>query len=223
MENEIVSKINGLMVDYVCESCKTSQQIPIFPYIDFSKNPEYYAKVKDLDIFKVKCKKCEKQTYIKFDTLLVNPKLKYFIYLFCNKDKINVFRNNTNFFVENVLQSSQYNDWKSLKTRVVTTLNELVEKLCIFELGLNDIAIELIKCGFFEKEIISNDYEVYFDGINDANLEFITYNKEKNEKIKISIGIYNKIIDKLNNISLELQDFELIDQEWIKTFKEKYK
>ena len=48
-------------------------------------------------------------------------------------------------FVNVVLKKDQIKDWDQIKTRLVLDLNELIEKIQIFEIGLNDKAIEIIK------------------------------------------------------------------------------
>ena len=73
MEDDIISTINGYKIPHICDKCKNEDEVPIFPYINFEDNPEYYALVKNLDIFKVKCSKCGNEEYIRFDTLIIDP------------------------------------------------------------------------------------------------------------------------------------------------------
>ena len=183
MEKDIISKINGFKLDYTCSKCQSVFEIPIFPYINFSENPEYYAKVKNLDIFKVKCKKCLNEEYVKYDCLIVDPLHNYFLYLFNNKN-ISAFRKSIDYFVDVILKKDQIKNWNELKTRLVLDLNELIEKIQIFEIGLNDKAIEIIKRGLIEKHL-SNE-NLLFDGISETNLEFIKVS-DKPEKITINI------------------------------------
>lgn len=215
MEKDIISSINGLKVPYKCEKCGYEKDVPIFPYISFEENPEYYALVKNLDIFKVKCEKCGYEEYIKFDSLIVDPMHKYFIYLFCDSSKVDMFRKNVDYFVNTVLNASEIKDWNQIETRLVLDLNDLIEKMTIFELGLNDKAIEFIKCGLIEKNIIDDNSKIFFDGIEQLNLKFVSFLDEKMENINISIDFYNKIIENINNLNNEKNNFELIDRNWV--------
>lgn len=218
MENDITSTINGYKIFYTCEKCKNEFEVPIFPYINFEDNPEYYALVKDLDIFKVKCSNCGNQEYIKFDTLIVDPMHKYLLYLFCNEGKIESFRKNIDYFVNTVLSEAEIKDFDAAETRLVLDLNSLVEKMTIFELGLNDKAIEFIKKGLFEKKIVKDEKtKLLFDGINQTNLEFISFLNDKVDKVNVSIAFYNKIIESIKNLSTEKINFDLIDQNWVKS------
>lgn len=217
MEDDIVSTINGYKIPYKCEKCGHEEEVPIFPYINFDENPEYYALVKNLDIFKVKCSNCNYEEYIKFDTLIIDPVHKYFLYLFCDEEKINSFRKNIDYFVNTVLNAGEIKDWNTITTRLITDLNQLVEKMTIFETGLNDKAIEFIKCGLLEKKIITESTEIYFDGINQTNLEFVTFIDNNVDKVNVSIAFYNKIIESVNKLDDEKINFELIDQDWVKS------
>lgn len=212
MEEDIISKINGLKLDYICSKCKKEFKIPIFPYINFNENPEYYAKVKNLDIFKVKCEFCGNEEFVKYDCLIVDPIHKYFIYLFNNKN-IEAFRKSVDYFVNVILKKDQIQDWDQLQTRLVLDLNELIEKIQIFELGLNDKAIEIIKRGLIEKKLKNNDV-LLFDGIHNTDLEFIKLS-ENPEKITINIEFYNKIIENVNKMKDEKINFDLVNQDWV--------
>lgn len=212
MEEDLISKINGFKIDYTCSKCKSTFEIPIFPYINFHENPEYYAKVKDLEIFKVKCDKCSNEEYVKYDCLIVDPIHKYFLYLF-NSQNVEAFRKSVDYFVNVILQKDQIQDWDQIQTRLVLDLNELIEKMQIFEIGLNDKAIEIIKRGLIERNL-SNSNILLFDGINETNLEFIKMS-EKPEKITVNIEFYNRIIENVNKMKDEKINFDLVNQDWV--------
>lgn len=218
MEKEILSTIRGYKVPHTCDKCKTECEVPIFPYINFDENPEYYALVKNLDIFKIKCQNCGTEEFIKFDSLIVDAKHKYFLYLFCDHTKLDSFRKNVDYFVNTVLNANEIKDWNMIETRLVLDLNSLVEKMTIFEIGLNDKAIEFIKRGLIDKKIVKSDNaEILFDGINQTNLEFIIFKDDKAEKVNVSINFYNTIIESVKNLKDDEINFELINQDWVKT------
>ena len=225
MEKEIISKINGLQEEYVCEYCGHKQVINIFPYINFKENPEYYAKVKDLTIFTVNCNQCHKQSMIQYNILLLDQVHKYFLYLLTNKDEYDHFQHQINYFMKMNFNEAEYPDYKEYKTRIVFDLNDLIEKISIFELSLNDKAMEILKNvirdGKYIKETI---YDLYFDGIENTDMNFVYLVKLTNQikNIKMSIGLYNGIIEKVNKDCKESQ-FELINSEWARKFIENNK
>jgi hypothetical protein len=208
-----------LNLNIYVQNVGTENEVSILPYINFDENPEYYALVKNLDIFNVKCTKCGHEEMFQFDTLIVDPTHKYFLYLFCDEEKINSFRKNIDYFVNTVLNASEIKDWDLIKTRLVLDFNSLVEKMAIFEIGLNDKAIEFIKAGLKERNIVkSKNAEILFDGLNQTNLEFISIDENENlDKVNVSINFYNKIIENINNLKDDKINFELIDQNWVKS------
>jgi transcription elongation factor Elf1 len=220
---EITSVINGIKSKFVCENCNHEQIVNVFPCINFNQNPEYYALVKNLDVFKIKCEKCKNEILIKYDALYLNEDRKYFVYLLTNKTLVQKFRNQIRYFLETMLNKDDKYNFDEFKTRLVFDVNSLIEKLAIFELGLNDLVIEVIKYGFYENEVFdTNEFDsVYFDGIKETNLEFVLLSnndKTKIDKIFINIEYYNKFVDtiaKLHDDSSEI--FANIDYEWVKT------
>lgn len=217
---EIESTINGIKSKFVCEKCKHEQIINIFPYVNFNQNPEYYNLIKDLTIFKIKCEKCNNTSFIKYDALYLNEDQKYFIYLLTDKTLVPKFRNQIRYFLETMLNKDDKYNFDEFKTRLVFDTNSLIEKLAIFELGLNDIIIEIIKYGFFENNLIDTSLydSVYFDGIKELNLEFVLLNSKKSEnvdKLFINVEYYNKFIDKLSTLINEEELFSSIDYEWV--------
>ena len=221
--NEINSIINGFKDNYKCPKCGHEQLVPLLPYINFSKNPEYYALTKNLDIFKVKCEKCCNEELIQFDTLLVDEIHKYFLYFLTDKNSYNRFKYQITYFIETTLNKDDKYNLDDFKTRLVFTHNDLIEKMTIFELGLNDKIIEIIKSGFIEKGIIDiNVYDqIYFDCMNNQNLQFVTFSSKTNTieplKYDVDFKFYNKIIDNIKGLDKQHHDyFEVIDQDWVK-------
>lgn len=219
---EITSVINGIKTKFVCEKCKHEQVANIFPYINFTQNPEYYALVKELDIFNIKCEKCGYSSFIKYDALYLNESQKYFVYLLTDKTLVQKFRNQIRYFLETMLNKDDKYDFNEFKTRLVFDINSLIEKFAIFELGLNDVVIEIIKYGFYENNLIdTNAFDsIYFDGIKEMNLEFVLLNsndKTKVDKLFINIEYYNKFVDKLSRMKDEQDEmFSCVDFDWVK-------
>ena len=225
MEKEIISKINGLQEEFVCENCGHKQIVNIFPYINFKENPEYYSKVKDLEIFSINCNQCHKQSMIQYNILILDEIHKYFLYLLPNKDDYKHFQHQIDYFMKMNFNEVEYPDYKEYKTRIVFDLNDLIEKMSIFELSLNDKAIEILKNAIRDSGVITDKtYDLYFDRIDNTDMVFIYLVKLTNQvkDTKISIGLYNEIIEKVNKESEEKQ-FEIINSEWAKNFVENNK
>lgn len=221
----IESVIQGFKADYTCSKCGEKKEVSLIPYVNFTQNPEYYALVKDLSIFKVTCDKCGNHELIKFDMLITDEQHKYFIYLLNNESAYDKFKYQISYFVETVLNKDGKYDFDSYKTRVVFTLNDLVEKMTVFEYGLRDDSIELIKLMIQEKQIIdTNIYDrIFFDGMEKTNLIFALFSSKSDtvepKRLVLDGNFYNKVIDGIKNTSLNKEIFPCIDQNWaIKNF-----
>lgn len=220
----IDSKINGFVADYTCVHCKHQQKANIFPYINFNQNPEYYSKVKDLSIFNAVCENCGKKNIIQFDTLLIDETHQYFLYLLSDKSIYRSFKYKITYFVETTFNSNDKYDLDKFKTRVVFSLNDLIEKMSIFEEGLNDEAIEVVKVGLKDKNLIDNAaYDsIFFDGLENANLEFVAFSSKTSTKepkrISIDHEFYNKVVDDISNLKDRPKDyFEVVDEDWVRS------
>jgi len=227
-ENTIESVIHGMKADYVCSECGNKQSINILPYINFAENPEYYALVKGLDIFRVKCEKCGATKIVQFDTLIVDDVHKYFLYLLSDRSLHNKFKYQITYFIETTLNKDGKYDLQKYNTRLVFAPNDLVEKMNIFEIGLDDEAIELIKKGIYDKKIVNEEsYDLlYFDGLKEADLEFVAFSSKTTNlaarKIVIAHEFYNKVVDSLKNFKLRHREyFEVIDSDWVASTFEK--
>ena len=222
---EINSVINGIQEEFVCENCNHKQIVNLFPYINFKENPEYYSKVKDLSIFNVICNQCHKESMIQYNILLLDETHKYFLYLLTNKDDYEHFKHQIDYFMKINFNYDEFPEYKEYKTRIVFDLNSLIEKISIFELSLNDKAIEILKNAIKDSDQIKEKtYDIYFDRIENTDMIFIYQVKLTNEikDFKISVGLYNGIIEKVNKDSNEEQ-FELIDSKWARNFIENNK
>lgn len=221
---ETHSTIHGLIADYTCEKCGASQKVNIFPCINFSQNPEYYPLVRDLSVFRVKCEKCGAERVIQFDTLLIDEEHKYFLYLLSDKALYNRFKYQITYFIETVLNKDDKYDLSQFRTRLVYSPNDLIEKMSIFECGLDDEVIEILKCSMFDKGVV--DRAVYdclhFDGMTGADLGFVAFSSKTSTKEPVKLIIrfpfYNKVIDDLANFRNRHRDyFEVIDEEWVRS------
>lgn len=217
----IESVINGFKTDYVCSKCGAKKEINLIPYVNFTKNPEYYALVKDLSIFKVTCDKCGNKELIKFDVLLADDTHKYFIYLLNDEKYYDRFKYQITYFIETSLNKDGKYDFGEYKSRVVFNLNDLVEKMSIFEYGLRDDSIEIIKEMIQEKNIVDNNIydRIYFDGMDKANLIFVLFSSRsdtvKPERISLDGNFYNKVIDKIKDTELKKDVFPCVDNNWV--------
>lgn len=212
--------------DYNCPNCGKKIKINAYPLINLQSDKNLYKDLFSLDLFRIECDYCKHIFMIQYDTIIVDMYKKYIVYLFLSDTKENFYKN-INDVIENKfkLNMRQNEIWNELKhTRLVTSLNELLEKLLIFDYDLDDRIIELIKRGLYQKNRL--DEEIYesirFNKLEKDSLLFTCFNTKdiKIQPIDIAVDIkyYNIMIDSLGGLTnIKSENFALIDKEWAKT------
>jgi hypothetical protein len=110
-----------------------------------------------------------------------------------------------------------------LKSRCVRSFNELVEKIRLFDDGLDDRIIELSKLLICLQEPSFHDGELFFDGLDEADEEtaahFVHLEDEEGQTISVSwedlLVASQGLLDSLSSSSEEDQKgWAEIDREW---------
>lgn len=209
-----------------CQQCKEEFEFKIYPLINLQKDKDLYEPLFSLDIFKHKCEKCGHLNIIQYDMMVVDSYKNYMIYLF-SPERMNIFKDSVNNYISNLEKTNPegfkvFNE--SIKhTRVVNTINDLKEKLLIFDYDLNDKIIELVKRGLYENKLINEQEFPYimFNILERDTLSFICIGQDSEKSIKevgVNINFYNKLVDELGEPLKEFKelDFPLIDKTWAK-------
>jgi hypothetical protein len=196
--------------------------INIYPVINLQSDVEIYNDLFSLELFKIVCPKCKKVTVVQYDTFVVDMYKKYMIYM-CIEQNINEV--NKEELINSLKKNPEYKQaWNELKhTRIVTSLNELLEKLLIFDYDLNDKVMEVLKLALYEKDRLDKDVytSICFNKIERESLIFSCFNVNDNSvqpiDIAIDIKYYNLMIDKLGGkLPVDEIPFEYVDKTWAK-------
>ena len=115
-----------------CRHCHKSYEVGIYTAIDVSANPDLKEKVRDGSVFVLECPYCGTKGLYSGHLLYIDPDAKLFFSLIPEG-----FPGGSPVDAE-----GRYSDFT---TRLVRTPGELIEKICIFESGLDDAAIEMVK------------------------------------------------------------------------------
>lgn len=209
-----------------CQQCQEEFEFPVYNLINLQKDKDLYEPLFSLDIFKHKCEKCGHLNIIQYDMMVVDSYKNYMIYLF-SPERMNIFKDSVDKYLKTLEQTSPegykvFNE--SIKhTRVVNSINDLKEKLLIFDYDLNDKIIELLKRGLYENNLVDEKEFPYimFNTLERDTLSFICIGQDEEMKAKevgVNISFYNKIVDALGEPLKEFKemDFPLIDKGWAK-------
>lgn len=213
-----------LKYEYICSKCGKKIIINTYPMINLQSDKELYEDLFSLNLFKVRCSHCGEESMIQYDTLVVDMYKKYMIYLFLSDSVENFYKYIHEFIKSFKSNGEQLKVWEELKhTRLVISLNEMLEKLLIFDYDLDDRVIEVLKRGLYQKNRIDeNEYEsIRFNKLEGENLIFTCFNSKDNfiQPIEIAVDIkyYNILVDSLGGLqNIKNEDFALINKQWAK-------
>jgi hypothetical protein len=207
-----------------CPSCNNQQLITIWDSINGTEDPKLKKALFKHSINKFICKRCRKTSEIWINTLYHDMKGKYMIWL--------------RYPEENGMTISPDSELKKLQPlldldqpyqlREVRSLNQLTEKIKIFDHNLDDQAVELAKliiiANYNETETPSED-RIIFKDLNTklfrpAELRFLLINSAytKFQESFVEYSLYLSIYDKLQTLRIndaqKKLDWKRIDREF---------
>ena len=155
--------MNGESRKVVCPCCGKKTEAQVYPIVNIKRSPELREKVLDESLFRVKCSACGKQFRLITRCLYHDEERNFMIYL------IPGFRGRK---LETGDLSQEYPEFSASACRVVSTLNQLKEKILLMESGVDDRAIEVAKLAV--SGIVAQKYEkriqsAYFCRLNEEN------------------------------------------------------
>ena len=204
-------------ITVTCPKCNKSHPFTIWQSINTSLDPEMKAAVIDLSAFLFECPTCGEKNYVNYSFLYHQMVDKIMIhYASSDKDAEEVCKMLAGDAPAGMLQDMRKNNYL---TRLVRTHNELREKIMIFDNGLDDRIIELLKADIFNTFIKDNpdskDVEIlYFRGDEKNYIQILADGKSQGIE-ELSDELYEELAqeytDKLPNIR---KDGPCIDREW---------
>lgn len=122
-----------------CPNCQCSAPFVIWDSVNVSQHPELKEKILDESLFLWECPNCGHKVYVTFGTLYHDMENQFMLFFDHKADETDIsedaFPDNEAF--------AQFN--KNYRLRYVHGIRNLKEKLFIFEEGLSDVAVEMIK------------------------------------------------------------------------------
>ena len=127
----LTAKANG-----VCSKCGQTTEITVYKSINTADNPELKEKVKNGALFLWECPHCGTVNLSRYETLYHDPQKKLMLWLVpdgkISETQMQAITNHTKAMGGYTL-------------RLVRDMGELMEKVLIFDAGLDDVVIELCK------------------------------------------------------------------------------
>lgn len=208
-----------------CSRCGNRTGLTIYKSINTSDDPSIKEKVKDGSLFLWKCPSCGQANLAKYDTLYHDPEKKLMVWLLTD---------------ENIQETQMHSILLHTKAignytlRRVTDTGSLMEKVILFDCGLDDVTVELCKYvlrmelaakatnGDEAKKIMQMHLSFFrMDGTGDSrSMNFIYPEDGQMKNISIGFNVYEDCCGILSrNPGIKPSEgFEKVDSEWLSGF-----
>ncbi|MBR6173691.1 MAG: CpXC domain-containing protein [Eubacterium sp.] len=206
-------------VDVTCPNCRTPHPFGVWESINTSENPEMRSAVRDKSAFLFVCPTCGEKSMIDYGFLYHQMEDKIIIYYADSDARAEEIK--TMLAAEDA--SDMVGDLRKGKylVRVVRSLNELREKLAIFDAGLDDRIIEIYKIyvlSVYRKEH-PDDHDIQTLYVRDPNgkrnlIQIIAGGKTGGVS-EIPEGFYKELcLQHLGSLPDLREDEPFIDRRW---------
>ena len=149
-----------------CPNCKYKQELLIYESINVSLDPELKEKLFSGDLIAFNCQKCKYEAHFPCNLLYHDMSEKFFIYWLQNEEDAGALLNDSESLSDDIFREMNQ---KIYRKRVVFSYKELIDKINIFDAGLNDKTIEflklVLKSTYFNNT--GNYIELMFDECNE--------------------------------------------------------
>lgn len=119
-----------------CSSCGNRTGLTIYKSINISEDPSLKEKVKDGSLFLWKCPSCGQANLAKYDTLYHDPDKRLMVWLLQDENLSETQMHSISLHAKAI---------GNYTLRRVTDTGSLMEKVLIFDSGLDDVTVELCK------------------------------------------------------------------------------
>lgn len=186
-----------------CPNCNTIGEFMCWDSINVDLDPENREKVKNGELFQYICPKCKRSYTIEYETLYHDMNNRFMVQYLANPSKERIKK-----YFEDLNQirgiNNKYNLNFNEKLRITLERNDFIEKIYIFEAGLEDFYVEMTKIVVTEQFNRTHPNEImpkiYFSGLDDENIHFSTDDGR-------GVDIDRNLLDNISN------DYEIIAPE----------
>jgi hypothetical protein len=199
--------------DVSCPHCSAVVKTQMWPGINAEENPDLRALVLNETLFDWKCPACGYEAQLVYPCLYHDKSKKFMIY---------VVPNGNDCALQSVDVSEAFPQFNEMTKRVVTSLTGLKEKILIFEAGLDDLAVELVKLALTDVaekkhgKSVASGYFCYADE-QAGRISFSFFLKGTKEPVHqdTRMDVYNKSLEIVESVGASAAggDFKSVDSE----------
>lgn len=206
---------------YTCPICNHNNKVKACHEITTQTDPKIKKALLDGSLLKVKCKKCKHTYNINYPILYDNSDKRFIIHFNLDSRETNTSSKLLPSLITSALfelTADAYNDYNC---RIVKSQEELYEKILIFENGLDDRIIEILKYICYNKFNTDHSYieikSIYFNIYQNNPVLLITTDNSQTP-IKINMDEYYSIYDCIKSTDLynnyPKDNNYVIDMDW---------
>ena len=160
----------------VCQKCGKVFDVDTVPAVNTEREPDLRRKVLSGELFLRECPHCGARTLARFPLLYHDP-----------AEKVMVWLSDGSADTEARMQAAVSEDaFAGYTGRIVDTPGQMIEKVKIFDAGLDDLALEMAK--FVTRQELGKDVDLLFFGLDGADNEITLTYPEKGEMQLVRIG-----------------------------------
>lgn len=196
----------------ICPTCGRKTPLKVYESINSQEHPELKDAILDGSLFLWECPDCGHRNLFEFKFLYHDPVGKFLIWL-TEGDRA----------IESLAKRvyEQNESLHSYTARFVNDAGSLIEKLKLFDNGLDDMAMEM--CKHVTKMEMEKDIQLKFLNLDGADNDIIlTYpSGGQMEMLKVGFNVYEDcrgILQRNPSVAESSTGFVRIDQEWISEF-----
>lgn len=168
------------MFQLKCPNCGKAFEVEAVAAINTERDPELKERLLSGELFLRECPHCGARTLAKFPLLYHDP-----------AEKLMIWLSDGSADTEARMQAAVTgNDFEGYTGRIVDTPGALIEKVKIFDAGLDDISLEMAK--FVTRQELGKDADLLFFGLDGADNEItLTYPEAgQMQMVRIGFNVY---------------------------------
>ena len=196
--------INPKIVSVTCPDCQKDGEFRQFEIINITENPKMRDDIMSRQIFSYTCPHCGEKIPVSYDCIYLDTENKHCIALITNE-------------IPSLIDSISAEDYS---IRIVQTINDFIEKIALFEDGIDDRVCELCKLFLEESYEEQNNAELlaaYYSGrdMENENLHFyLIGNDAGNCETTLSMQSYRNILEVFSGSQFDIKTEMEINSEW---------
>ncbi len=202
-----------IMKDIICPQCGVSQKYRLYTSINARENPELKRMALEETVFDWRCGRCSYFAAMAYPFLYMDPDARYVICVTPGGSG----------------QPAEPTEAvKDFVKRRVKNLAELKEKLLIFDNGLDDVAVEVVKnalCTIIKSKYEAKRVHAYFSRIQEDSMEFAIFVPGRPNPVYHStrLEVYKQSQEVLRALDfMDPPGFAVVDARLAKSILEQY-